>query len=472
MHLSRRIRKRLLAILACLFGIAVCAAYLYANSNSDNQTPYVINAARVKSSAPMLYLERNIAKLDSSETARDELRHLTEESGLELTVVLLDGKVVFGASESSILDLRTALHYDLYAAKSANETYRVAFPVIAEDSNRQVANAIFTVPKSLLVVKTTQHRSSIIWLAAGALLLAAALFLFLLYRKINRDAIQPISGMKRHAGDILKGHYGQPIERAGNDEWSELYAMFDQVRLELQYLHQRRSEQDRAQKELITNISHDLRTPLTTVKAYIEAIRSGVCPDLPSVMSYMEVMQTQADSMARLIDDLLLHELKQLGQISISLAEQYSGELLAAVIQPNAHYVRMAGRTFKEPEAVPNVLIKADAARIEQVIVNLIANALKHTPPGGVIGMRIEQLRAHGREQLQLTIEDTGGGISAEDMPFIFERYYKGQTEQVSEGTGLGLSICKYIVEAHGGTIGFQSIKGQSTSFTFTIPLA
>ncbi|WP_053372630.1 sensor histidine kinase [Paenibacillus sp. FJAT-27812] len=245
--------------------------------------------------------------------------------------------------------------------------------------------------------------------------------------------------------------------------------MFDQMRLEIMFLSEQQAEHEKAQKELITNISHDLKTPLTTVKAYIDAILEGICPNMESVMGYVEIMQTNTDKMARLVEDLLLHALKELGQISIQLTEQYSQNVLSTIIKPISHYVRSTGVAFIEPPEIANVLIQVDANRLEQVISNLVANALKHTTAGDSIRMSVELEGG----SLKLTIADTGKGILPQDMPFIFERYFKGQqsTKPHQEGNGLGLSICKHIIEAHKGSISFKSIKDQGTVFSFFIPI-
>jgi signal transduction histidine kinase len=186
-------------------------------------------------------------------------------------------------------------------------------------------------------------------------------------------------------------------------------------------------------------------------------------------MEYVEVMHTNTDKMTRLTEDLLLHALKELGQISVTLTEQYSRELMDKIIQPIGHYVRTFGVTFVEPSDIPDVLILADANRLEQVISNLVANALKHTSEGDSISVDIVVEQGH----LKITIADTGKGMLPQDMPFVFDRYFKGKlnTNRQNEGSGLGLSICKHIVEAHHGTISFKSIQGEGTVFHFTIPL-
>jgi signal transduction histidine kinase len=301
------------------------------------------------------------------------------------------------------------------------------------------------------------------------MLLVLCWLVFIIRKKISNDVIHPIQHLKNHSEAILKGDYQQQVTYKVMDEIGEMYAMFEQMRLDIIHHSGRRDQQEHAQKELISNISHELKTPLTTVKAYLEAIREGVCSDMSSVMEYVEVMHNNTEKMTRLTEDLLLHALKELGQISVTLTEQYSRDILSDILEPIGHYVTRTGVTFIQPEQIPNVLVSADAQRLEQVISNLITNALKHTSPGDSISVTIEVDQRH----LNIAIADTGTGILAKDMPFVFDRYFQGNSNAAIHhvGSGLGLSICKHIIEAHHGSITFKSVHGQGTTFHCMIPL-
>lgn len=477
MYLSQWMRRWLAAALICIVIIAGSGILLLADAFRSKAEPlpaYVINQARIQVSGMMRYLEQYSEELEHASDRQEVLLAMSEMSGASLIVAGADGRVLFHTQRSSIetIDVRTAVHYDIYASQSNKEVYQIAFPIVAERSGIQVGNAIFELPvASVRNGSASTHPTApyaALLLSTGALLV----LLYLLHRKITYAALQPIGQLKDYSEAILKGDYEQKAEHGSMDEIGELYAMFDQMRLELMKLNLTRTQQEQAQKELISSISHDIRTPLTTVKAYIEAIRAGVCTSMEAVMDYMEVMQLNADQMARLMDDLLLHALRELGQISVHPIEQYSKPIFHSMIAPLGHYIRTTGVTFIEPSSIPNVLIKADSTRLEQVVANLVSNALKHTTAGDSIQISIEQ----DSKQLIVTIADTGQGILPQDMPFVFERYFRGHADESaaapgSEGTGLGLSICKSIIEAHQGTISFTSQKGQGTVFYFTIPL-
>ncbi|MGM1049455.1 MAG: sensor histidine kinase [Bacillota bacterium] len=476
MYLRNWLKKWISAISICLIIAMGCGAYILWGGKEDKvHTSYVINQVRIKVNDMMLFLEQHHQAIASDATIRETLRKMSETRGVSLLFSQLDGKVIFhSSSEESIqtIDLKTSLHYDLYLSRVDKDFFKIAFPIISQESQTQIGNAIFTVPAAQVIYEPSEDLPLLPFVLMISCVLIVFTLLWFLRKKINNDTIRPILKLKYYSEAILKGDYDHKAEYGRMDEIGEVYAMFDQMRLEIMHLSKRRDEQDKAQKELISNLSHELKTPLTTVKAYLEAIRAGVCPDMESVMEYIQVMQTNTQKMTVLVDDLLLHALKELEQISVCPTEQYSKNILLQMIKPIGHSVRTAGITFIEPVGIPNVLINVDANRLEQVISNLIANALKHTSPGDSIRIDIEQ----ERDQLTVTIADTGKGILPQDMPFIFERYFKGQVDNLSvkqknEGSGLGLSICKYIIEAHKGSISFKSRPGQGTTFYFSIPL-
>ena len=184
-------------------------------------------------------------------------------------------------------------------------------------------------------------------------------------------------------------------------------------------------------------------------------------------------MQNNTEKMSRLIDDLFIHTLKELGHIPFNLKEQYSRDVLTTILQPIQYYVHTMNIHFIGPTIIPNVLIQVDADRLEQVISNLVTNALKQSSNGDTITITtyIEN------QSLYIQVIDTGNGMLPEDMPFIFERYFRGQQPAresaiKNEGAGLGLSICQHIMEAHYGSISFHSKHNEGTTFTLTLPIS
>lgn len=474
MYVKDSVRKWMLTVLICLLIIAGCAGGLVWNYDAEekNDSHSVINRVRLQVSGILLYMGQYHNEISNNRSLHDTLLAMTLENKVKLIYTKLNGQVLFNSTTDNSLphiNIETALHYDLYHAKVNKDTYRIAFPVVDEATKTQVGNAIFTIPVSAVFVETSRALPIFLFSIMMITLLLIGGLTILLCRKIRKDVIEPVHQLKDYSEAILKGDYEQPVSCKSMDEIGEVYAMFDQMRMEIMNHSLQRDAHLRAQKELISNISHEIKTPLTTLKAYLEAIREGVCTDMSSVMEYVEVMYKNTLKMTRLTEDLLLHALRELGQISVTLTEQYSKDVLSSILQPIGHYVRTTGVHYVEPQDIPNVLIHVDAHRLEQVISNLISNALKHTSTGDMISVNTALEEGY----FKITIADTGRGILPGDMPFVFDRYFKGNmnAKAKKEGTGLGLSICKYIIEAHHGTISFKSVQGQGTVFYCMIPV-
>ncbi|WP_336764838.1 sensor histidine kinase [Paenibacillus sp. USHLN196] len=475
---SRRWLLTSLGLLIIMILNILALSMMLFQSRISDESNLSMNQIRLKVNPTLLALEQNHQHLDE-QNIHEDIRSTARETGVLLTYLNSDGKVILSSdptSEGTQVNLRSSLHYDLHHAVQAangNESLEIAFPVMDGPVGSQIGNAIFSIPQAMVTVQKPMT-FLVIWISVLLLLsLVLSLFLFWMKRKLDKQLLSPIHQLKLHAESILKGNYEEQIQYNRTDEMGDLYAMLDLMRTEIKHMNEIRIQQEQAQKELITNISHDIKTPITTIKAYIEAIEEGLCNDQETLMEYMRVMRTHTDKTARLVEDLLVHALQELGQISVEPREMYSGPVLEAMLRPIKHVVLTKGLVYDGPESndIPNVLVAIDPIRIEQVISNLAANALKHTSPGDMLRIVTELESGH----LKVTIADSGQGIRVQDMPFVFQRYFRGQASQadqrVQEGTGLGLSICQSIIEAHGGHISFTSKEGQGTTFRFYLPI-
>lgn len=468
-------KRWMAAVLLLLLLLAGSTAYMAAKDFSaerESSPAHVMNQVRLAVNPLMLYLEQNHER-SGTEEAQAELKRLAAASKVDLAYARLDGTVSFRSSDSLLPGVDNAnreLHYDLYSAK---REFKIAFPVLDEISQKQVGNAIYFLAKDRLVQPESALRPALLLLVLAVSFLSIASLLFYMRWSIDRRLLSPLVRLKRHAEEIRKGNYGETAAYPEAGEMGDLYAMFDGMRMELLHSSIRKNKQDQAQKELIANISHEIKTPITTIKAYADAILEDVCTDKETMLDYVGVMRSHIDKMGRLTEDLLLHALRYLGRIAVEPREQYSRDVFRRMLTPIGHYVRTSGLSYVEPENMPNVLIGIDAVRIEQVISNLVFNSIKNSSPGDTI--QVDAGLEAGK--LKITVSDTGRGILPQDMPFILERYYRGQPPSDSgmipqTGTGIGLSICKTIVEAHGGSLSFASKQGQGTAFSFTLPLS
>jgi len=239
-------------------------------------------------------------------------------------------------------------------------------------------------------------------------------------------------------------------------------------------------------RDFISNISHELRTPLASLKALVETLRGGALEDTAAAPRFLDRMETEVDAMTQIVQELLELSRIESGRAPLQMAAVPAEEIILPPVERLRPQAERAGLqlTVELPPHLPPVL--ADAERIRQAITNILHNAIKFTPAGGRIVVRAEEdtgTRRRGDAEtsppprvpaspcLLVSISDTGVGIAEDDLPRIFERFYKADRARSGGGTGLGLSIARHIVEAHGGRIWAESVEGRGSTFYLTLPL-
>lgn len=294
-----------------------------------------------------------------------------------------------------------------------------------------------------------------------ALLLAAlsatgiALILGIL---LARSLTRPLRELTTATRAVARGDLEQQVAVRSQDELGELTAAFNQMSTDLA-----RATQSR--RQMTADIAHDLRTPLTVIGGYLESMHDGVLQPTPE---RLEMMQTEVGHLKRLVDDLRTLSLADAGSLTLNKIEITPKALLLRVTdiyQLLAEKIEVSLTARISPD-LP--LVCVDEERLVQVLGNLVSNALRYTPKGGQI-----IVEAKGSDDsVLLSVQDTGIGITAEDLSRIFERFYRvDQSRRQNEGeSGLGLSIARSIIEAHGGTIAVESEMGRGTKFTITLP--
>lgn len=223
---------------------------------------------------------------------------------------------------------------------------------------------------------------------------------------------------------------------------------------------------ERLRRELTANVSHELRTPLTSIKGFAETLLNGAMRDEAANRRFLTIIDSEADRLVKLVDDLLdLSKLETKGA-TLELGPVDLSQLVAHTLDKLRPMAEAANLTLSGNG--PSVVVVADADRLEQVLTNLIDNAVKYSTPGGRIDIAI----LPSDDAVTVTVTDTGRGISVEALPYVFERFYRADRSRArgSGGTGLGLAIAKHIVEAHGGTIAVRSRLDEGTTFLVTLP--
>ncbi len=321
------------------------------------------------------------------------------------------------------------------------------------------------------------------------LLFAAVVSLGLGYA-LSQALAQRVAVLHRGAAALAGGDLAARVAVSGADELAALAAQFNQMAGQLARAAAERERMELARRDLIAAISHDLRTPLASLRAMTEALADGLVDDPATNARYLATMRGQIGHLSGLIDDLF--ELAQIdaGALRLELQRASLDDLISDALegirpQAAAKGVRLHGSVAPE---VGSVLVAPQ--KIERVLYNLVTNAIRHTPGDGTVTITASselrvlsaELTGSDRETQHSTLNtqnwvvvevaDSGEGIAPEDLPWVFERFYRGEKSRsrATGGAGLGLAIARGIVEAHGGRIWVESAQGCGARICFTLP--
>ena len=221
-------------------------------------------------------------------------------------------------------------------------------------------------------------------------------------------------------------------------------------------------------QDFVSNVSHELRTPLAALKALAETLQEGALEDIPAARRFLSRMETELDTLSQMVQELLELSRIELGKVPLKRKAIEPCEFLNPAVDRMRLQAERAGLTMRMECSSDLPAVSGDPERLQQVLINLLHNAIKFTPPGGEVVVRAEL----GENEVVFQICDTGVGIPAKDLARIFERFYKADRARTGGGTGLGLSIARHIISAHGGRIRAESEVNRGSVFSFTLPLA
>ncbi|MCR5278245.1 MAG: HAMP domain-containing histidine kinase [Lachnospiraceae bacterium] len=309
-----------------------------------------------------------------------------------------------------------------------------------------------------------------------ALFIAIFFILFLiaagLTRWIGKGVFSPVNELKVGMQQIAAGNFDYVLEKKNmKGEIGELYHDYEDMRLRLKESCEETVRNEAQNKELITNISHDLKTPITAIKGYVEGIMDGVADTPEKMDKYIKTIYNKANDMDRLINELTIYSRIDNNRIPYTFLRLNVSEYFGDCIEEIGMELESKNIKLNYCNMVPeDVRIIADPEQLKRVINNIISNAVKYMDKEkteSVIDFRI----LDQEDSVQVEIEDNGRGISAKDLPRIFERFYRSDSSRNSArgGSGIGLSIVKKIVEDHGGYIWATSHEGEGTCMHFVI---
>ena len=342
----------------------------------------------------------------------------------------------------------------------------MSFRLAAESGESQQLLYVALLASTRRGLRTVQKDVGKRFIQAGLVTLVISIILAWL---IARSIAKPLQRITTATEEIARGNYDQTLDITSPDEVGRLATSFNTMSREVKASRQ-------TQRDFVANVSHELKTPLTSIQGFSQAILDGTADDKVSHDRAVEIISSEASRMSRLVDELLDLARIESGQVEMLQEPVDVAKVLEACVEKFILQARERniGLTLDTSSLAP---VTGDRDRLAQVFTNLLANALKHTPLAGNVTIKARETKqtrknTNNASVLEITITDTGSGIPPEDLAHVFERFYQVDKSRAGKdrGAGLGLTIAKQITEAHGGTIHVESVKDLGTKFTVNLP--
>jgi signal transduction histidine kinase len=302
----------------------------------------------------------------------------------------------------------------------------------------------------------------------------SAIFSYLVARRTTRR----LEALAAAAKSLRDGDYTARVDVMGEDEVAQLQANFNAMADDLERtVDALQAERDKvtsllqSRRDLIANVSHELRTPVATIRGYLESTLAGRDEEPLKLRHDLEIMEREVGHLQMLIEDLFTLSRAEVGELALACEPVDVGAIVRRMVDTVAPLAWRAGRVevvAQVPSDLPLVL--ADERRLEQVLSNLLHNGVRHTPPGGIVAVIV----AVEEDAVRIEVRDTGQGIPPGDLPYVWERFYRGESARAedSRGAGLGLALVKELTEAMGGTVEVESVLREGSCFTVRLPRA
>ncbi|MCL5960114.1 MAG: HAMP domain-containing histidine kinase [Chloroflexi bacterium] len=408
------------------------------------------------------------------------LQDQARETGVRILLVDSQGKIVEdtqGELGGAGVDPQS---YDLIFRRPSPpvKVYRthnglVLVTIPPRTSSLQSERFLSRIPSYSVVLAVPQEQITSAWLelapqfsiAALVSLAASILVAFLLSRSISK----PILQIARASEEMAQGHYDQFISVKSRDELGLLASSFNNMARQV-------STTNRTLREFLANASHELKTPLTSIQGFSQALVDGAVKDRQGYEEAGRIINDEANRMRRLVDDLLDLSRIESGQSKLDVQPVDLTDLLRDCVRQIRRQANDSGVAIST-QVDGCIVIDGDARRLENVFSNLLENAIKYTPDGGTISVRLGLNRRPGADALRhqeatIAVHNTGSVIPADERDKVFDRFYQAKVSpaRASEGTGLGLAIVKEIVQAHGGSVSVVSDAASGTEFVVALP--
>ena len=465
---------RVRLILSFIFVIVLCLAIVAGSLLvlSQNYRDRVARARLGDIAAPVYFQVQSLARGQVSlDQVWASLNEQSQETRTAIFILNSQGKVIrqispegrawrypANLSESELPTGKSSPSYGTYTTSQGQDFIFVAYSL--EDLFRSRGEArpqtlILAIPRGDALALWASFTRPLLWAGLIALVVSIVIAVFL-----ARSFYVPIRRMTYATQEIAKGKFDQQIPVNGPEEVKGLARSFNQMSQQVT-----RSQQ--MLRDFVADVSHELRSPLTSIKGFALAILDGTAKDRDAQLKAASIIEDESARMMRMVNDLLELSRIESGQISMIREPVDIGELLLQCQELFAVRAAEKGMHIEtDIESIP--VIMADTDRLEQVFNNLLDNAIKHTPDNGTISIIAKRTPY---DYIAVVIADTGPGIPQGQLSHVFERFYKADSTAVKTGTGLGLAISREIARAHGGDIQVNSVVGEGTKFIVRLPV-
>jgi two-component system, OmpR family, phosphate regulon sensor histidine kinase PhoR len=472
--MTGRIFLKLIAGVFCLLLLAlVTVDYFATNVAKDN---YIQNlTGQLADKGRMLALTFGVPET----LGTGHVRGMALAAGGRITVVRSDGKVLVDSDADAagmenhrtrpelVQAFRGGLGSDIRQSATIGVPFLyVAVPVAGGQSAIRIAFPLAEINRQV-----SQIRGKILVSTALAFL-PAILIAALLARYISRR----FATIMAHAGELARGNFRSRLPDTGSSEFGQLGRTLNetagnlqQTVAQLEHEHVELEKLERIRKDFVINVSHELRTPLASIQGYTETLIDGAIADADHNMRFLGIIRHNAERLARLTEDLLTLSRVEQKRQKFEFETHFANALIHDAFEMMRPIAEKSRIQLLEERAPEDAVVCCDSEAVSQILSNLMENAIKYTPAGGRISVGA---LAQG-SMVEFFVRDTGIGIPEEDLPRLFERFYRVDKARSRElgGTGLGLSIVKHLVAAHHGAMRVESRVQEGSTFAFTLPV-
>ena len=411
---------------------------------------------------------------NKNEDIQRKIENLAKKLDLRITVIDMQGKVL-GDSEKAPslmenhkdrLEIIEAVEKGFGQSTRFSDTLNYNMKYVAvrvSDSGNTLGVVRFALPLS-----EVQLRIQLIYRVVLLGAIVAVVIAFTVAYFLSRSITFPISRMQEVARRIAKGDFSEKVNIKSKDELGELAKSLNIMAAELQQKMENLKQMDRVRTDFVANVSHELKTPLTLIKGYIETLEDRAINDTEKARKFISIIKEHTNRLENIIEDLLSLSELELSKDCLNKTEFDLKKLIDEITLSFGYALDAKRQTLSVNHQGDDFRIKADRDKIEQVIVNLIDNAIKYTNEAGQINI----LLLERQNEITFTVQDDGVGIPGKDINRVFERFYRVDKARSRElgGTGLGLGIAKHIVLAHNGQISIESEINKGTKVHIRLP--